>query len=564
MHNFSKKFARTTLFNTLLFSIGIFASNQAGGNEEDKPSQIQLPISAIGLSEKDITLLTLQPEITFVFVPGTVADAFIKIENQVLELESHPNSRELYNYLNHGFRAAPLEFVQQVLSTFLSNFKELSSKDKQTQKSLNEVLLVLLEYQDEVNSSEALIFIDDKGSQRESSTRINCKLASKQFQESCSLSHPKGKRGPTGPTGPTGPIGPRGKKGKGLPGPTGPSGAAGATGQKGDQGATGPQGADGPQGNPGPTGPRGPNGLIGPQGDPGSQGAQGATGATGTFSGTVFDNNFTILDFVDPTRKLNFDVQGGTSTTTTVVTNSATSSRTLITPDIDGTLLVAQTGTNIVFIGGPTGPLHGSNAGIQYSTTVSNRAQFRGNQYGNGGGSNAFVPGITTFKSRGATIGSLAAVQPGDILFRDTAIGVASNLNTPIGAFISIVVAPNGVPAGQAWVATDYELQLVPLAGPANGRRQVFRITSEGIFHILETANSMAGVAVTDASGSVTVPNTQITATSRITLTIQDGGTVPTCAVYVSARVVGTSFTITSIDADVGVQVYYQIWEPTS
>lgn len=209
-----------------------------------------------------------------------------------------------------------------------------------------------------------------------------------------------------------------------------------------------------------------------------------------------------------------------------------------------------------------TGTLHGSNSGVQYSSIVANRAQYRVNQYGN----NAGVPGISTFKSRGTTIGSLAPVQPGDVIFRDTAVGVTDNLSIPLSGLISITVAPNGVPVGQGWIATDYDIQLVPLNGPANGRKQVFRITSEGIFHIRETANTMAGIATLGASGSVTVSNTQITTTSRITLTIQDGGTIPSGFVYVSNRVVGTSFDITSNAGtiDSGVLVYYQIWEPAT
>jgi hypothetical protein len=296
--------------------------------------------------------------------------------------------------------------------------------------------------------------------------------------------------------------------------------------------------------------------CMGLQGPPGPQ---GCPGPAGSFSGIVTDTDFLIVDAADPSRHLQFLVQGSPSTTTTFITDPSVD-RSLTTPDIDGTIIVEQTGTHEVFIGGPTGPLHGSNSGIQYSSTFASRAQIRENQYGN----NTGVPGISTFKSRGATIGSLAPVQPGDVIYRATAVGVTDNLSIPLSGFISIIVAPNGVPIGQGWIATDYEIQLVPLAGPANGRRQIFRITSEGIFHIRETANSMAGVATTTASGSVTVPNTQITATSRITLTIQDGGTIPTGFVYVSSRIIGTSFTITSSTADIGVPVYYQIWEPTS
>jgi len=78
-----------------------------------------------------------------------------------------------------------------------------------------------------------------------------------------------------------------------------------------------------------------------------------------------------------------------------------------------------------------------------------------------------------------------------------------------------------------------------------------------------ENPDKTAGIAVTGPGGTVIVANTSITATSRIQLTIQDGGVAPTAGVYVSARTVGVSFTIQSLNPlDVGVQVYYQIWEP--
>ena len=354
----------------------------------------------------------------------------------------------------------------------------------------------------------------------------------------------------TGPTGATGPAG--------AAGATGPSGAIGVTGPAGAIGATGPAGAIGATGSAGATGAIGPTGAIGATGPAGATGDIGPTGATGTIGSTVQDNAFSILDAVDATKQLTFDVQGSTATTTTFITAPSVN-RTVSTPDIDGTLLVSQTGTNEVFIGA-TGPLHGSGSGIQYSTTVANRAQIRENQYGN----NTGVPGVFAFKSRGANVGDLAPVQPGDVIYRATAVGVTDNLSIPIGGLISINVPPAGVPPGAGWIATDYELQLVPLNGPANGRRQTFRITSEGILHVRETANSMAGVATTGAGGNVIVPNTQVTATLRISLTIQDGGTVPTGFAYISGRVIGTSFTIQSSTADIGVPVYYQIWEPTS
>jgi len=221
--------------------------------------------------------------------------------------------------------------------------------------------------------------------------------------------------------------------------------------------------------------------------------------------------------------------------------------------------------TKDVYIGGANGTARifvnqsasfNSNAGLQHSSDVANRAQYRGNQFGN----NAGVPGVTGFKSRG-TIGVLGGVLAGDVLWRATAIGVApNNIDIPLAGTISINAA-NPVPPGGNYVPTDFEVALVPLAGPINSRRPVFLVDSEGVLHVKEGANAMAGVAVTGAGGTVVVANTRITASTRITLTVQDGGAAN--GLYVSGRVVGASFTIQMIAAgDVGVQVYYQLYEP--
>lgn len=208
---------------------------------------------------------------------------------------------------------------------------------------------------------------------------------------------------------------------------------------------------------------------------------------------------------------------------------------------------------------------HASSADMQVSSLVANAPSLRCNQYG----ANAGIPGLSTIKSRGAAIGTLLSVIPGDVLLRLTAVGVpADNVSVPLAGLVSIQVPVGGV--GLNFVATDFEIQLVPLTGPINGRKQAFLVDSEGILHVKEAGpaadptSHMAGLAVTGAGGTIVVPNVRVKATTKFTLTIQDGGVAPTNGVYVSARVVGTSFTIQMINpADVGVQIYYQLWEPT-
>jgi hypothetical protein len=275
------------------------------------------------------------------------------------------------------------------------------------------------------------------------------------------------------------------------------------------------------------------------------------------------DTDFAIVDATDNTKKIKFDA-GGSASTTTTITTAPTTSRNFKLPDLDGTSVIYQD-NGFCFVN-QTGQWN-SNAMIQ-ATCLANpvtaqSCQLRCNQFGN----NANTPGATGFKSRSATPSTLVGVVDGDPLYTITAIGVApDNTSIPLAGTIRIYVPTGGSVGTNNYVATDFDVGLVPLAGPINGKKQAFKVSSEGILHIKESANCMAGLATLNASGTQTVSNTRVTATSKIMLTIQDGGTVPTGFVYVSGRVASTSFSITSSAgaADNGVVVYYQIWEPTT
>jgi hypothetical protein len=229
-----------------------------------------------------------------------------------------------------------------------------------------------------------------------------------------------------------------------------------------------------------------------------------------------------------------------------------------IDPVTGNTLFGDPSATQDLFLhSGPA--VNNSNAGRQLSSLTANRAAFRANQYG----ANAGVPGVVGFKSRSGVIGGLASVVAGDVLWRATAIGVAAdNASIPLAGFVSLVAAS---PLGGNYVPCEFIIDLAPLGGPINFRQQALRVDSEGVLHIKESANTMAGLAVLGAGGTVVVPNTRVTATTKFTLTAQDGGALLTGSLQQSARVVGTSFTIRSTvgAADAGVQVYYQLWEPT-
>lgn len=94
----------------------------------------------------------------------------------------------------------------------------------------------------------------------------------------------------------------------------------------------------------------------------------------------------------------------------------------------------------------------------------------------------------------------------------------------------------------------------------ANGNLALKIGSAGGGLAIKEGANARSGTAVL-AAGAVTVANTSVTATTRIQLTTQaPGGTVG--SPYVSARVAGTSFTITSTSGTDTSTVAYFLVEP--
>lgn len=268
------------------------------------------------------------------------------------------------------------------------------------------------------------------------------------------------------------------------------------------------------------------------------------------------DATFAVVDAVDPTKQFKIDVQGNAATVTTLRTNQ-TVNRTQDLADFDGDYPICQSATRQMFIN-QTAADNGSGAGIQYRSDVSSRAQLRTSQYGAAAG----VPGLSTFKSRGL-LGVLAPVIVGDVIGRLTAVGVTGNNAIPLSGLASFNVT--AVPPASGWVGTEWEIQDVSNLGPANGRRVVHKIDSEGVPWLREDrypaslGNSAMGVVTTGAGGIAIVVNTNIKANTRIALTVQDGGAAPTNGLYVSARVVGVNFTIQMIGADANVNVLYQL-----
>lgn len=171
----------------------------------------------------------------------------------------------------------------------------------------------------------------------------------------------------------------------------------------------------------------------------------------------------------------------GTPPNTTTIDTQSVGSNTFHLPNISGTALVQQDTTGFVFIGQAI-QLYGSNAGIQHSSLVANRAQYRANQFGvNGAGG-----GITGFKSRDTVIRDSRGIPGvgcigGDILLGLTAIGITPDTNgIPLAGTMRFQVPSSFVAAAQNYLPAELSLALAEMTGPTNSIRQVFKVSSEG------------------------------------------------------------------------------------
>jgi hypothetical protein len=97
------------------------------------------------------------------------------------------------------------------------------------------------------------------------------------------------------------------------------------------------------------------------------------------------------------------------------------------------------------------------------------------NQYGN----NTGVPGITCFKSRGATIGSTVSVSVGDVIGRITCIGIsADNASLNLSSLLSF----NVVQVTATKVSANMQVELTNLAGT---RVVSMDLSTEGALSVL-------------------------------------------------------------------------------
>ena len=217
------------------------------------------------------------------------------------------------------------------------------------------------------------------------------------------------------------------------------------------------------------------------------------------------------------------------------------------------------------------GPLGGSTSPVQMSQVTKSSA-IRLAQYG----AIAATANVGFFRSRGATIGALASCNVGDSLMNLTASGVCSDgVSVPLAAIFDATIPATGLFASS--IAADFRWQLA--RDVINSRRVVWTMqgmtgdlimgpkaasaTQEGRIRVKEGVNAMQGMTTTGPGGTIVVPNTLITANTRIALTWQDGGSAPLGTPWPRARTLGVDFTIQSTNVlDVGVNVFWQLWEP--
>ena len=225
-----------------------------------------------------------------------------------------------------------------------------------------------------------------------------------------------------------------------------------------------------------------------------------------------------------------------------------------------------------------TGPLGGSTSPVQMSY-ASKSLGFRLAQYG----AAARTANFGFFRSRGTNIGDLAACIDGDSLMNFTCSGVTGNgLNVPLAGIFDCVIPVGGVFA--TTITPDFRWQLAG-GGGINSRRVVWFMqgstgdlimspkaaasTQEERIRIRDaqasagaSVNAMQGLATLGVGGTVTVPNTLITANTRIAYFFQ-AGQVPLGQLHPANVVVGASFDLISNNVlDAGCTVFWQLWEP--
>jgi hypothetical protein len=202
-------------------------------------------------------------------------------------------------------------------------------------------------------------------------------------------------------------------------------------------------------------------------------------------------------------------------------------------------------------------------------TKAATAAQFGG---GGAGSPNFTVP--VTIKSGDDTLAPLKLYGTRTDLSGDFTITYGGG--TPFGTLDVSVTVPSGSGGNLSFSIQDVSAGKLPALVLNSKRSAVFTggVYTQGDVSVRSAGNGLQVSEVgggakqgvtTLVAGAKVVANANVTASSRIFLTVQSLGTVTAPkAVAVTARTVGTSFTITSADATDTSVVAWEIFEPAS
>lgn len=171
---------------------------------------------------------------------------------------------------------------------------------------------------------------------------------------------------------------------------------------------------------------------------------------------------------------------------------------------------------------------------------------------------------VTAAQATAVKIMSMRAAGTGDVSTTAATLTIAGSQGTGsgVGSSVFIATSPAGTPGGITPNAHVNRLE-VTVGGDVKvltGQLSVETI-GKGL-SIKEGVNAKMGTA-TFVAGTVTVSTTAVASNSRIFLTVQQLGTVTSPkAIAVTARVAGTSFTITSSDNTDTSTVAWMIVDP--
>jgi hypothetical protein len=176
----------------------------------------------------------------------------------------------------------------------------------------------------------------------------------------------------------------------------------------------------------------------------------------------------------------------------------------------------------------------------------------------------ATIPNAYAGIPSGAAGGVLSGTYPNPGLESPLELAAASAATILVGARITGDTTDRAtLEAGGFGLGNGSDGQPVQITYGGGGQIDItasLNITSLGKgLLVAEGSNCKQGTA-TLAAGTVTVANTSITATSRIFLTTQAPAGTPG-ALYISATVAGTSFTVTSTSGADASTFAYEIFE---